>query len=264
MAQVANEPPNGWGKDTLTHFQSIAQNNEFASFENLKLGYSLLIELDAYLQSASEFSIMHSHRNVQSLGFLLFINAHNHFRAAVRLLSAGQCLSVYPVGRASIESALYGWLLVVDPEAEEMWHNRPERNDRGASRDWANYFKFSSIVDRVNAVNNGLADRLKYLHQLAIDFGAHPNKDALYSNLKISDTSDGGKLTEIISLHQWDFAFAHSLKFTIETGITILELLEIGEPDSNRLIQLSDKINNLKEGLTRLMRVLEAEIDKEH
>lgn len=254
--------PDGWGKDELTKFQANAQNNEFATFQNSKQAYSLLIELDKCLLSVSELSIIHSHKNELTVGFLLFINAHNHFRATVRLLAAGQCLSVYPVGRAALESALYGWLLVTEPEADEKWHNRPDRRQREENQAWSRYFQVSTIATKISLNNEGLSGFVKHLHQLSIEFGAHPNTTALYSNISVSKMADGGSLTEHIFLHKWGTASAHSLKFSIETGISILDLASMCEPEFDRLMQINEAIDKFKDAYHALMPLLEAEIIK--
>jgi len=254
------QPPDGWGTDELTKFQSYAQNNEFALFEDFKEAYGLLIMVDAYTYEAAKFAIMHAHHKDNARGYLLFINANNHLRASVRLLAAGQCLSVYPVGRAALESALYGWLLLSEDGADELWQNRPSKKDKGASNVWNNTFQFSNISRKVKVINPEIGEMLKALHQLAIDFGAHPNVDALNSNLNFKTSEDGHSQIEHIFLHQRGAVFSLALKFHLETGITILELIAMAAPDFERLMLISNKIAELKHAYHQLMNMLQAEV----
>ncbi|WP_152038141.1 hypothetical protein [Paraburkholderia hospita] len=130
---------------------------------------------------------------------LLFLTANSHYLASARLSCSGQCLPAYPSGRAIIESALYGWYIAGAAGAAQRWHDKPL--DHAGLKTWNKEFKFSSLTARLAAVHDGSARWAKYLHQTAIDFAAHPNRETLYSNLSHRQTTDGGSsLSEIKKL----------------------------------------------------------------
>lgn len=164
------KPPDGWGEDSLSEFQAITFNNEMATFDSLPEYSRLITNIDVILQSCVEQSLQQYFKDENKTGMLLFPNAHNHFRATVRLATSGQCISAYPTGRAAIESALYGWYLSIDAEAAELWHNKPDPADKHAIRSWSNSFKFLGITRLVEKTRHTIGSTSKLLTSTSYRF----------------------------------------------------------------------------------------------
>ena len=224
--------PTGWGEEYLSHFQSIAIKNEFATFADAPSWHKALSAIAADLSKCSDFAIANIEKVDDPSGLLLFMTANNHFLASARLAASGQCLPAYPTGRAAMESALYGWYIAVNPGAAQRWHNKP--TDWPELREWNQEFTFSKLNSALSKISGDTAKWAKYLHQTSIDFGAHPNKDALYSNLALIDCADGRSILQLTFLHAWRAFAITTTKFVIETGMFAVTLFGTAFPDADR------------------------------
>lgn len=224
-------PPPGWGEDILSEFQASAIQNEYASYVHLRGWQEAFTRCTTALRMIMDYSMSLAY-SADGTSHLLFIAAHNHFLGAVRLTLSGQALPTYPVGRACMESALYGYYLAKVPEATARWHCKP--TERAALREWSREFSVSSISAHLNA---GQAKWAKYLHQTAIDYGAHPNTQALYSNMSQKELADGSIQLEKIILHEWGLSSANSAKFALEVGMFTMRYLPLFIPRLMRIIR---------------------------
>lgn len=224
--------PPGWGEDPLSHFQSISIGNEFATFANAPSWHKALSAIAADLSKCSDYAIANILKAADPSALLLFITAHNQFLASARLAASGQCLPAYPTGRAAMESALYGWYLAGNLGAAQRWHDKP--TDRAKLKTWNDEFKFSALRSELSKTSSDTAEWAKYLHQTSIDFGAHPNKEALYSNMVHERCADGGSNLQMIFLHTWRAFSISTTKFVIETGMFAINLFGRAFPDAER------------------------------
>lgn len=129
-----------------------------------------------------------------------------------------------------MESALYGWYLAGNQGAAQRWHDKP--TDRARLKAWNKEFKFSALRLELSKTSEGTAEWAKYLHQQSIDFGSHPNKEALYSNMAHERCADGGSVLQMIFLHAWRAFSVSTAKFVIETGMFAVELFGMSFPDA--------------------------------
>ncbi|MDQ7978709.1 hypothetical protein QYH69_15770 [Paraburkholderia sp. SARCC-3016] len=228
-------PPVGWGDDPLTHFQATAILNEYATFAHQPDWQHALTAVNIDLNRCTNYAIENMTKVDDPTGLLLFATAHNHFLAAVRMVAAGQCLAVYPVSRASVESALYGWYIGSDTNKASRWNSKPSQ-DRERMRTWNSEFKFSSLCKALSVDSPSEAKWATYLHQSAIDMGAHPNFEALYTNMSSKETPDGGTIIEMKFLHPWGPASMSATKCAIETGMFVLRLFSLAFAASEPVI----------------------------
>lgn len=250
---ITIEFPKEWGEDSLSEFQAVAINNEMATFDNLPEYRRLITNLDVILQSCVEQCLQHYFNKGDKVGMLLFLTAHNHFRATVRLATSGQCISAYPTGRAGLESAIYGWYLSVDAEAKDLWHNKPAPADKEALRKWSSSFKFSTITKLLGQSDLSLTEHIGFLHQQAIDFGAHPNTDALYSNVKIHKKDGKDDLVTLTYLHPNGLLFSQTFRFLVDVGMVILRLINLASQDVSEAVNLKDSIAELENQYQNLL-----------
>ncbi len=242
--------PKGWGNDLLSEFQTRAFKNELATYVQAPQWRQALLDVETVLHKCASHSIKQVLRTDEPSAILLFLTAHNQYLASVRSVSAGHCLATYPTGRAAVESALYSWYLSTHPEAAHRWNNKP--TDKDELKRWGNEFKFSSLTKNLHAINKGAADWAKYLHQVAIDFGAHPNRDALYSNMGIENREGGALSIKMMYLHQWDTFFISTAKFAVETGMIVIRLFALGFPDDEKALNLAQDLERLTANLKNL------------
>lgn len=227
MTQVY-EFPEGWGEDKLSNFQHLAFANELWSYAQDTAFNKLLADCDTFIFQ-SFLKAAPKHKGNADTGALLFINAHNHFRAAARLCLSSQLLPVFPTARASLESAVYGWYLKSDPKLATTWHSKPEPNDWKALKKWNDTFRFSSITKLIGSLEPNLVPILKQTHQTAIDFGAHPNKEALYSNL-IPYPDESLELYSIGYIHKDGQLIPYTCSFMLDIALSILVLIRLAYP----------------------------------
>jgi len=244
--------PEGWGADLLSDFQTNAFNNELATFVHADRWQQTLLNVAIALNKCTQRSLRHVLDAEDPSSPLLFVTAHNQFLASIRSAAAGQCLATYPTGRAAVESALYGWYLSRDIEAARLWNNKP--TDKKEAREWASKFRFSALANLLSEHDQHLAEWAKYLHQTAIDLGAHPNMQALYSNVRIeeSKTQLGIWMTY---LHSWDQLAVATMKFTIETGLFCIRLFALAYPQFAQEINLADDIQKQTVALEELIKM---------
>lgn len=214
--------PTGWGEDLLTDFQHKAFANELWSFAHDSELTKLLSECDSLIFDTL-LKVFPKPTEEANLGSLLFVNSHNHFRAAARLCMSGQCLPVYPTARACLETAVYGWYLITNPNMVKVWGNKPV--DKEELRKWSQTFKFSSIVKLIGKEDPTSAKTFIELHQITIDFGAHPNAKSLWSNLL--PHPENKELRRVNYMHSTGHLFDYTFNNMFDVGLGVLILIKL-------------------------------------
>jgi len=257
MAQVY-EFPDGWGKDELSSFQNTAIANELWSYANDLEFNSLLSECDSFIFE-SLLKATPKNQDKANIGALLFISSHNHFRATARLCLSGQYLPVFPTARATLETAVYGWYLTSHPDSIQQWLNKPEASDKNALRAWNNTFNFSNIARLIGQQEPILEPLLKQSYQIAIDFGAHPNKEALTSNL-VRLNAEG--MVSIGYIHAKGNIIPYTCSFMLDISLSLLVLLRQTYPAIARDDNFHLKYNAISQRVDSYQIKARAEIEK--
>ncbi|KLU25386.1 hypothetical protein EOS_15450 [Caballeronia mineralivorans PML1(12)] len=229
--------PLGWGDDALSHFFKASTQNEFATFVHTPGWHKAFSAIAEDLASCTQYAINSLLSAKDPAARSLFMVAHNQYLAAARLASSGQCLTVYPLGRAVVESALYGWYLSADETAAARWHDKP--TDKKRRSDWGREFTFSFLATKLELANADRAKWARWLHQTAIDFGAHPNKEALYANMDHVRDPEGKSMLQVKFLQSWNQAALLANKFVIETGIFALGQFALSFPETEPALKIS-------------------------
>lgn len=252
-------PPAGWGNDVLSQFQALATQNEQAMFVHAPEWHRALSNIAADLSRCTDYAISTLLQARDPGARLLFATAHNQYLAAARMASSGQSVATYPLGRAAVESALYGWYLEGDIEAAARWHNKP--TDKKLLSTWSNEFKFSNLAGKLSNVHKDGVKWAKWLHQTAIDFGAHPNKESVYANMDSHRGHDGGAVLQLKFLHELNMISLMANKFVLETGMFAISLFAMSFPDADRTMKLFESasahalsLKSLVAGSTAIMK----------
>jgi len=235
-------PPPGWAADSLTEFVEKAYRSRFATFHNKKGWSRRLINLDGcFMQVAKEWL------NPRDLITpLLFLRCHSAYRAACEHAMAGQVTDAFPHIRVCLEYAGYALYIHRNSELAETWLRR--HDDESAKNAVRNEFKVSNVRATIEKANRHTAKVFDKLYNRAIDFGGHPNEQAITSSLKITDLGDR-KLYESIYLHEEGLALDHALKTTAQTGVCALEILKEVFPERFELLGVRAALLELRKGL---------------
>lgn len=253
------EFPSGWGNDTLSNFQKGALLNEFTTFANTNSWHTALSAVADDLQNCSTHAFSSIPTAENPAASLLFMTAHNFYLASSRLVTSGHCLPIHPICRAGIEAALYGWYIARHPDAGDRWHNKPA--DHKALKAWNDEFRFSSLTRALSKSNKEAAEWAKYMHQSAIDFGAHPNKNGIYSDISPVDLGNGRTALQMDFLNKWNNNSIASTKFVIETGIFSIVLFANAFPDADKMYGLFASIAFHRKSLIDLVEQSRAFVD---
>ncbi|WP_146144217.1 hypothetical protein [Paraburkholderia sp. BL25I1N1] len=228
--------PAGWGDDALSHFQEAASLNEQAMFVHAPAWHKALSNIASDLSRCTGYAMSTLLNVGDPASRLLYASAHNQYLAAARMASSGQALAAYPLGRATVESSLYGWYLESDRDAAARWHNKP--TDRKLLGVWSNEFKFSTLAAKLTQTHSDGVQWAKWLHQTAIDFGGHPNKEGVYANMDSQRADDGSTKLQMKFLHDWNAASLLANKFVIEAGMFTLSLFAMSFPDADAALKI--------------------------
>ncbi|MBF6989421.1 hypothetical protein [Cupriavidus sp. IK-TO18] len=254
-------PPH-WGRDNLSEFATKAFSNEMATFVQETAWYSLLVSLDATLKECAG-QVMREVVVAQDepIGRLLFLQAHSQYIATARSAAAGHCAAVFPVGRAAVEAACYAWHIIADPSAAQRWQDKSQ--DRDALRIWNREFSFGSICREIGEQHAGTATWARYIHQTAIDHGAHPNQHALFGNMVHVAREDGGLELGMTYLHGWGLEFLNAAKFAVEVGMLVVRLFELALPLSAVPLQTAARLTQARTLLSALIEVARPMVEAE-
>jgi hypothetical protein len=173
--------PQNWGRDKLSKFLNNTFINTFATFEEppFKKYYELVSsvnELFYKVRDAYDFAKPEGPT-------LLFLQSHSCFLAAVRLIISGQLIDSWPVLRACIESALYGYEVYINPPHWEKYCNR----DKGQQKleECLNIFQAENILKSYRSD----LKKLEKLYYKSLTEGAHPNIRGLKRRVQIRITN---------------------------------------------------------------------------
>ncbi len=210
------ELPQNWGGDFLSSFQQTAFQNEISSFFYESKWVKIINDIANMLSHISQ-TVLHCINENNETPVLLTISSFNHYLAAARLTISGHCLPSYPIIRSSIEFSMYSWYLNNNPQAVAQWHNKP--TEKKAMRKWSQKFSFTAINTTLSIKDSDFSRWAEYIYQTAIDFGGHPNKEALYSNIVID-----GQVVSLNILHEINDTSLLNLKTTTETGLFLIKM----------------------------------------
>lgn len=252
---MPGQTPSGWGKDKLSEFARNAFNNEMATFADPATAgwHATMNQLAVSLASCTESVLVGVSNHLDAIGRLLFVQAHSQYMAAARSASSGHCLATYPVARSAIESAFYAWHLVSDHSAARRWLDKP--TDHRELRQWGQEFSVSNIARKMTAISldaQVAAEWGKGLYQSAIDEGAHPNEQALFSNMKLIG-SDSTPQFQITFLHGYGLQFVNAAKFAVEVGMFILRMVEFALPAVATEVGVAQQNQSISRKLTLMI-----------
>lgn len=235
--------PKGWGEDKLSQFIDDARHNTLATFVNMKEVYNPLQVIDATFRRAVECA--HNTREWFSIFFLL--RAHASYLGATRLSLSGQVPEAYMVLRGCIENSLYGFYMYSKPQATVLWLKRDE------SKELLNKFKAEftarNAFSQLEKADQKTGAATHLLYNRAIEFGAHPNPNALLTNMRVQDIGNGSKKFDVSYLSGDSDSLRLCLKTTAQVGVCSLMIFRIIIKERFDIMGISDDLQTLSKDL---------------
>jgi hypothetical protein len=207
-------PPN-WNTDLLSQFMQLSMHNIFATFHNKKKEYNTLKDINECYQKI----IDHLLNTPDLLEGLLLLRSHSAYYAACRLAMSSQVPETFVVLRSSLENALYALHIKKNPTAGEIWLKRHDNED--TLKDTRKEFTYKNVIETLEKTDSSICKTTKNLYERAIDFGAHPNEQAITSSLKLIDTESRREFRQLY-LTADDLQLSHGLKSTAQAGLCTL------------------------------------------
>jgi hypothetical protein len=179
------------------------------------------------------------------LPWMLFLNAHASFLAAVRIALSGQAPPTHMVLRGAMESALFALIASCSEENRAAWLDRDK--DRRRSR------KIYNAHDAIKLLKDdpGLFQGVSEAYDLAIDFGAHPNLRSVVDHVSFKVTDEGYPVT---------LAYLHGAPSTqglravaacIEIGLFILFISPHAFPNVDKALNVHTEASDLRKEFDR-------------
>jgi len=170
--------PKDWGTDSLGKFLEDAHYNMVATFSNLRPQYNALAKIDRIYTEIIDCL----NQSPELVAPFFLIRSHSSFRGAVRLCLSGQIPEAQMVLRGCIESALYGLYVAGDTNRQEIWLRR--HDDDASQRRVRNEFTIRNLMDHLNSIDAKTPKITQHLYDRTIDYGAHPNERAVFTQVK--------------------------------------------------------------------------------
>jgi hypothetical protein len=150
--------------------------------------------------------------------------------------------------RASLESALYAFLISQDRADGDLWMARSENLQQVKS-----LFTTNRATQKLKTCDPNLAALAKEAYDGLIDFGAHPNPRSIISHLKVENPDSNGDLpVSLTYLHSTaSFEVLRSLIACIENACFTIAVLCHALPDHPAMQACSNRAWELVGDLQR-------------
>lgn len=210
--------PPGWGEAELFSFIEDSWSNALATFANKNIICRRLDEVDQiFLKVQRGLSLS---RMTDLVPALLFMRCFSAYRSMVTLGLASPT-DAFAVMRSCLESAAYAMYVHGDEKLAEVWLRRSET--KSAAQEVRGLFKQGLVRAAIKAKDPKVASDYGQLYERAIDFGAHPNEQAVLTNMVAGSLRGGGELQ--YSLLSGDGPLLDGiLRSAVQTGICALHI----------------------------------------
>lgn len=221
----------------------------------LKAIYEPLSRTSVMLHSLTELD--YKQRPSRQFTRVMLMRARGAFYGAARLGLSGQLPEAYMVARGVLEASLFAFLVHRSPELEKTWWDRHNSNDPEAVKACRRAFTAEKAFKEMEKSGVGgptLKQHLKDLYNDLIDYGGHPNvnsvtpyiREVSYIEESTSTEVQHGAFDFITSDPEVIHRCSHRV---IQTGIGVLRLYQVMQPDLIRELDLTNHINEATDAL---------------
>ena len=242
VPSVAVLKPKDFGKDNLSNFLDIAQNNTYATFINKSVEFQKLLDLDGIFRKLIKNI---SQQDDAVLGLLL-MRCHSSYLNAIRTLLSGAVVETFILLRSVLESSLYGLHIDSNDDLWKVWINRHQSaKDLKRCRDEFSYGNIKATLTKKSPL---LSKTINSLYNTTIDFGAHPNEMAITSNSTLVKTEKQISFTTNY-LTGDSLSLTHATKVTLQVGVGALSVFEKMRKDRFEILGIDEVLTKIRIGL---------------
>jgi len=211
--------PAGWGTKDLTTFLDLVRNNQYATFANHRAAVAVLERIDgAFMRIGS-----HLLNPTDQLTPFFLYRSHSALRAASACAMAGQTVETFVLLRSCLEFAAYVLQIDKVPGARQKWLDR--HKDVASRKAATNAFRTDNLRPTIARCDARLGKLFDTFYQRSIEYGAHPNEQAIMGSLQLKEGTGRIEVLQIY-LHEDGAALRAAVKGTAEIGLCALFILQ--------------------------------------
>ncbi|QTO56190.1 hypothetical protein J8I88_19560 (plasmid) [Duffyella gerundensis] len=239
---------------TLLDYLNVTLENSNNHVQEHPQLMNLVLQMDLIFQK----EIFDHEFEVNPIAGLLAMNYYTQLLSAVNLALPGNQAAIFPNVRTALESACYAYLIAHNKAMAEVWLNRhTTKNSLDKCR------KIFSVKKASNDLKNLSPEMAEYVmahYNAAIDFGAHPNRKAIFHHLtdmgEVDERHHGFELTCVYGRNSWHVNYALLICTEIGQAIAFLpaactekhllihDRLEVFESWIDEKNQMAEKMNS--------------------
>ncbi len=175
----------------------------------------------------------------------LLVRCHSSYRAAARLAISTQVPEAYNLLRSTLEYGAYGVLLEGSQALTDIWLRRNEsEQDKKNARQNITWGAARSAV-KARDSSSKLGPAVETLYDRCLSYGAHPNEDAVFSNMNMTGLADGGLSFKLNYLSSDPLTVRTCLKSTVQVGFAALRIWQLVFPERFALLLLDDELDDI-------------------
>ena len=212
-----NIKPENWGKDSLSAFLELSEDNQIGTFINYRKKFQALAEINECYQKVIE-SLVNPEPKMSAQ---LFLRAHAAYLASCRLSASGHLVEIFPLCRSVIENSLYAYHMFINKDSEWIWINRNENKDSLSK--CKKEFSYGNVKKTLFEKDKNLSKISDELYQRSIEYGAHPNETGVAASMKLTQEKLNYRAQQTY-LHSESIQFNYSLKSVADYGYFPLKI----------------------------------------
>ncbi len=148
--------------------------------------------------------------------------------------------------RSCLENALYGLYLARNPNSRETWLRRHESDAH--RKKVKNEFQMRTMLELAKSINAKDGSVAELLYDRTIDYGAHPNEQALMQVLQLNESAEHAEL-KMNYLDGGSVQHGLALKTTARVGVCSLTLFRSVYKERFDILGVTGAIDHIKNGL---------------
>lgn len=247
--------PEPWGRDELTKFLSLTEEQMFASAATYPDWMNVIVRLDQVLVTRAS-DLFHEVDESRQVSAQLFMRAFGTYRAACRLALSGQLFETFVLLRSIIESSVYAWKCAQSPDHRQAWLARADDDEgRKASK---KLFQWTAIITEINDKYPRFGPAMQEAYEKSIDLGAHPNVEGIQLSSDVKQTGEDRFELSAIYMHGKEAVLLAILELTkVMSYVYNLMTQVVGE--RMRILSLDEKMEREMHAILGLIQNFELE-----
>lgn len=233
-------PLRGWGEDSLSKKLDICTGNAYHVFTAQPAIYNLFLKREEVFSNISE-NLHGLGEDKQIQAGLFFQMTFGAFMGSLRLALGGQIAPAHMVARGILENALYGFYIYQDKERFKIWIDRHEGDEQ--KKLFIKTFKPALMINELAKVAEKFGGEVKELYDEAIDYGAHPNPNALLIDLTHIEGNDDFAYHWVTNLNENPMSFIRCCNIILKISAYSLKIFRSIFPERFKLLGLSNAVD---------------------